>query len=382
MTTLRRFSILLVMCSAVFVNADETEQTDNTAAVQNDRFTNDEATPAGNMFSKLMAKTPAGFSLNSWMAVGNGGLADVSSATGVTDDGTVGVNQLGLSMNKTGENISLHMDVLYGRDAGYFQGHHNDGNNWDNSAGFDYGGGYGIALPQFYMTTNFGDTKLKLGHFLADSHTGHYSSDRFFATRTGAEASLSPYTLNGVVAHRSIGQVDYHVGWSSGINVAFNAMNGTSGEPVITTGDTFIFGATTALSEKIHLRYNGYSGSTSSLNALSSGVNDGGYNHDLSVSYKANDKLTLEFYYGTNLNEATADVHAFRQSAFYRLNDSLSIGHRYEDVRGDIKGSTQTVGLNIHSSKFENLTLRPEIRHSKFDGDDSTSFFMDAVFTY
>ena len=187
----------IILSSAFVVNANEPNQAANDAeSAQGSRFTNDEAMSGGNIFSKLMERTPAGFSLNSWMSIGNGALADASGANGATDDGTVGVNQLGLSMNKTGEKVSYHMDVLYGRDAGYFQGHHNDGNNWDNSAGFDSGGKYGVALPQFYMTTNYGDTTLKLGHFLADSHTGHYSGDRFFATRTGAEVSLSPYTLN------------------------------------------------------------------------------------------------------------------------------------------------------------------------------------------
>ena len=165
-------SSFLILCSAFVVNASEPGQVENDAeSVQDSRFTNNEDMSGTNIFSKLMERTPAGFSLNSWMSIGNGALADAAGANGNTDDGTVGVNQLGLSMNKTGEKVSYHMDVLYGRDAGYFQGHHNDGNNWDNSAGFNSGDKYGVALPQFYMTTNYGETTLKLGHFLADSHT-------------------------------------------------------------------------------------------------------------------------------------------------------------------------------------------------------------------
>ena len=375
-------SILLIMSSAILVNAEETEKTENVTAVQSDRFKNNEGTPAENMFSKLMANTPAGFSLGSWMSVGNGGLADSSVSTGALDDGTVGVNQLGISMKKAGERVSFQMDALYGRDAGYFQGHHNDGNNWDNSAGFDRGGGYALALPQFYMTTNYGDTTLKLGHFLADSHTGHYSSDRFFATRTVAEVSLSPYTLNGVVAHRTINQVDYHIGWSSGINVAFNTMAGLITEnPNAKAEDTFVFGARTNLGENTRLRYNGYAGALSGFNARSAQIISEEYSHDLSVSHKVNDKLTMEFYYGTK-EGSWFNLQAFRQSAFYQLNDKLTIGHRFEDIRGIDKGRTHTVGLNIHSSKIENLKLRPEIRYSKVGTVDNTSFFMDAVLTY
>ena len=374
----------LFLSSAFVVNADETNQAANDAeSVQESRFTNDEAMSGGNIFSKLMERTPAGFSLNSWMSIGNGALADASGANGVTDDGTVGVNQLGLSMNKSGENVSYHMDVLYGRDAGYFQGHHNDGNNWDNSAGFDSGGKYGVALPQFYMTTNYGDTTLKLGHFLADSHTGQYSSDRFFATRTGAEVSLSPYTLNGVVAHRTIGEVDYHIGWSSGINVAFNTMagrgTGTNNDNRTVGGDTLIFGAKTDITDKTSLRYNGYKGSLSGFNAFNNTVINDAYSHDLTLSHEMSDKLTLNFYYGTKTG---VDLHAFRQSAFYQLNDRIAIGQRYEDVRGGVAGSTHTIGMNIKSSKFDNLTLRPEIRYSKGGPTDTTSFFMDAGFTY
>ena len=377
-------SSFLILSSVFVVNASEPGQVETEVeSVQDSRFTNNEGMSETNMFSKLMDRTPAGFSLNSWMSIGNGALADAAGANGTTDDGTVGVNQLGLSMNKTGEKVSYHMDVLFGRDAGYFQGHHNDGNNWDNSAGFNNGDKYSFALPQFYMTTNYGETTLKLGHFLADSHSGHYSSDRFFATRTGAEVALSPYTLNGVVAHRSIGDVDYHIGWSSGINVAFNTMagtgTGTAGDNRTVGGDTLIFGAKTALSEKTHLRYNGYQGSLSGFNASANTVINDSYSHDLTVSHEANDKLTLEFYYGTKTG---ADIHAFRQSTFYKLSDVMTIGHRYEDVRGGVKASTHTVGLNIKSSKFERLTLRPEIRYSKVGAADTTSFFMDAVFTY
>lgn len=377
-------SSFLILSSVFVVNASEPGQVETEVeSVQDSRFTNNEGMSGTNMFSKLMDRTPAGFSLNSWMSIGNGALADAAGANGITDDGTVGVNQLGLSMNKTGEKVSYHMDVLFGRDAGYFQGHHNDGNNWDNSAGFNNGDKYSFALPQFYMTTNYGETTLKLGHFLADSHTGHYSSDRFFATRTGAEVALSPYTLNGVVAHRSIGDVDYHIGWSSGINVAFNTMagtgTGTAGDNRTVGGDTLIFGAKTALSEKTHLRYNGYQGSLSGFNASANTVINDSYSHDLTVSHEANDKLTLEFYYGTKTG---ADIHAFRQSTFYKLSDVMTIGQRYEDVRGGVKASTHTVGLNIKSSKFERLTLRPEIRYSKVGATDNTSFFMDAVFAY
>ena len=118
-----RLSILLIMSSAILVNAEETEKTEDVTAVQSDRFTSNEVTPAETMLSNLMANTPAGFSLSSWMAVGNGGLADVSLA-GALGNGTVGVNQLGISMKKSGEKVSFQMDALYGRDAGYFQGHH------------------------------------------------------------------------------------------------------------------------------------------------------------------------------------------------------------------------------------------------------------------
>ena len=218
---------------------------------------------------------------------------------------------------------------------------------------------------------------------MADSHTGHYSGDRFFATRTGAEVSLSPYTLNGVVAHRTIGEVDYHIGWSSGINVAFNTMagvgTGNNNDNRTVGGDTLIFGAKTAITDKTSLRYNGYKGSLSGFNAFNNTVINDAYSHDLTLSHELNDKLTLNFYYGTKTG---VDLHAFRQSAFYQLNDRMAIGQRYEDVRGGIAGSTHTIGMNIKSSKFDNLTLRPEIRYSKVGPTDTTSFFMDAVLTY
>ena len=113
-------SFFLILCSAFVVNASEPGQVENDAeSVQDSRFTNNEDMSGTNIFSELMERTPAGFSLNSWMSIGNGALADAAGANGITDDGTVGINQLGLSMNKTGENVSYHMDVLFGRDAGY-----------------------------------------------------------------------------------------------------------------------------------------------------------------------------------------------------------------------------------------------------------------------
>ena len=107
-------SSFLILSSVFVVNASEPVQVETEVeSVQDSRFTNNEGMSGANMFSKLMDRTPAGFSLNSWMSIGNGALADAAGANGITDDGTVGVNQLGLSMNKTGEKVSYHMDVLF-----------------------------------------------------------------------------------------------------------------------------------------------------------------------------------------------------------------------------------------------------------------------------
>jgi hypothetical protein len=340
-----------------------------------------EQTPAEGMLEKLFAKNPGGFALNSWIAIGNGALADYNGGPAL-DHHMVGINQLGIRLRKDGEKISFTMDVMFGRDSLYFESHSNSSNRWDYSnlsllksrdrERYDW------AVPQFYLSTTIGETFIKAGHFLVDSHTGHYSTQRFFATRTDGEMKVSPYTLTGVLAKRTIGKINYHLGWSKGVNTGFDDMAG------VPDSSTLLFGFQTKISETVSVRYNGYRGELSNLNAeeifgVPMTISDS-YGHDLTLTHKTSDKLTLVFYWGAN-----ADKDYFRQSAFFFINEQITIGQRYEK-KINSSGDVHCVGLNITSMKYSNLVLRPEIRirngDANEDWDGKARFFMDAVLTY
>ena len=329
---------------------------------------------------RLLRNDPAGIQVRGWMAVGNGGLPD-HSPTDILDPTNTGLNQLGLSMDKAGEKYRLHLDLLYGRDAVAFRSAGNAGNGWDNSAGFVHDD-HAWALPQAFAEASVGDLTVRGGHFLMNSHSGLYSTDRFFATRTASEYSIEPYTLSGVVVDGKLGQMDSTVGWVAGTNTGFDSMTPTG-------SSTFVLGLGRSVGDKWSVRYDALVGDVGFRNAFADGISRANsYYHALTTRYVASDRLTVEVtHVYQNLKRDNIDTSVVRQAAFYVLSDSLTLGQRYERYSSSFDGTSletdsAAVGLNYRNASWSNVLLRPEIRWEEIDGSSSTDFFMDVVVTF
>ena len=329
---------------------------------------------------RLFRNDPAGIQVRGWMAVGNGGLPDHSPAD-ILDPTNTGLNQLGISMDKAGEKYRLHLDLLYGRDAVAFRSAGNAGNGWDNSAGFVHDD-HAWALPQAFAEASVGDLTVRGGHFLMNSHSGLYSTDRFFATRTASEYSIEPYTLSGVVVDGKLGQMDSTVGWVAGTNTGFDSMTPTG-------SSTFVLGLGRSVGDKWSVRYDALVGDVGFRNAFADGISRANsYYHALTTRYVASDRLTVEVtHVYQNLKRDNIDTSVVRQAAFYVLSDSLTLGQRYERYSSSFDGTSletdsASVGLNYRNASWSNVLLRPEIRWEEIDGSSSTDFFMDVVVTF
>ena len=364
------FALAIIFSLAVLqISAEESD--DPSLLAQQDEET--VASPSDEVF-KLFNKAPGGLEINGWMAIGNGGLADIDILNIGVNPGNIGLNQLGFSMDKAGEKYRLHLDLLYGRDAAYFQSHQNAGNGWDNSAGFDHND-YAWALPQAFAEGAVGDWTVRGGHFLFASSTGQYSNDRFFATRTVTETATLPFTLTGLTLTGKVGEVDTTLGWAAGVNTGFDTDSADN--------SVFVIGARRALGDKLSVSYNALIGDHNGGFPLpASGTEAYEYYHEVSGSYAASEKLTVQL---THLYVAAAGrtLRTIRQSAYYVLSDTMTLGQRYECFRSeDFTNESATVGINYQRPNWSNVMLRPEIRWDDNGTDQQTEFYMDVVVTF
>jgi hypothetical protein len=349
------------------------------AVISQDAPTEDKADAAAEAF-KLFKNDPAGLEINGWMAIGNGAMADHHILTVSLNPGVTGLNQLGISMDKAGDKFRFHLDVLYGRDAGLFQSNNNAGNGWDNSAGFQHGGGHAMALPQAFAETTAGDWTIKAGHFLANGPSGQYSTDRFFATRTQAEHAYSPITLTGVTGRRKIGETDVTIGWVAGTNTGFDNMSTAE------KNGTFVLGLERSLGDKLSFTYNALFGDMSRVNIpLEPFFQEQAYHHNLTLNYETSERLSVAFthvYSAWPSDDSTVSV--LRQTAYYVVSDHITLGQRYENTSTSFGFAAESlsIGVNYQNTRWSNVLLRPEIRWENVNGDSSTDFFMDVVVTF
>ena len=375
MMKIQKLFILAILASFVVpqISAEEVVEIGDPALMPEAVVNQDEAAPVADIF-KLFKNEPAGFKINGWLAVGNGALADHNPNDFRLSPGTTGLNQLGFSMDKAGEKYRLHLDLLYGRDAGLFRSFSNNDNGWDNSTGFEHNG-HAWALPQTFVETSVGDLTVKGGHFLMNSDAGLYSTNRFFATRTVSEATLQPFTLTGVVVGMEIGEIDATVGWAAGTNTGFDSMTADG-------SSTFVIGATRGWGENLIFSYDALIGDIGDGNL--GGQIENSYYHVISASYTANKKLAVGVAH-VYQNDPAGDRHVsvVRQTAYYVLGDTMTLGQRYENARLDGQvDETVSVGINYKRTSWANTVLRPEIRWGRNSLGQQTEFFMDVVVTF
>ena len=103
----------------------------------------------------------------------------------------------------------------------------------------------------------------------------------------------------------------------------------------------------------------------------------------MTASYAASDKLTVELTH-LYIGAATRALRTIRQSAYYVLSDTMTLGQRYECVRigSAFSNESLSVGINYQRPNWSNVLLRPEIRWDDNTADEQTEFYMDVVVTF
>lgn len=163
------------------------------------------------------------------------------------------------------------------------------------------------------------------------------------------------------------------VGWAAGANTGFASDSESS--------DVFVLGANHQFSDKLILTYSALIG-----DFIAFPFEDTDYYHELNIVYQLFDDLTLDV---THVEyNTTASFEIWRQSAHYKINDTLTLGERYESFVADtLVIESVSVGLNYHREGWNNAVLRPEFRWSNSQDDQpptqrETTFIMDAVFHF
>ena len=248
-------------------------------------------------------------------------------------------------------NFGYRVDALYGLDAQRTQAFGNEpaGNpsGWDNS--WD-NGRYGFALPQAYVEVTRGDLAIKAGKFFSIfGYEAIPSVENFFYSRSNSMYFIEPFTHTGV-----LGEYQYDcnttcyagatLGWDTGFDQFGDAVN-------------YIGGFKRRLNESVDLTY--------MASRFDTGLRGSGHMQSVVLDVMLTDKINTVIQNDWSdlwTNQDLSLVHYL----FYRQNDCLAWGTRFEWLRSDrFTGNTNsswsaTVGANIRP--HANIVIRPEFR--------------------
>ena len=94
-------------------------------------------------------------------------------------------------------------------------------------------------------------------------------------------------------------------------------------------------------------------------------------------------KLTVQLTHVYCSDTAQPPSRMIRQSAYYILSDTMTLGQRYESWRAEAFSiESASVGINYRPPNWSNVMLRPEIRWDDDGPDQQTEFYMDVVVTF
>jgi hypothetical protein len=344
---------------------------------------------------RLFPDEIAGFKVTGWVyGTGlyngtNGGNTRYNGPMTMSDQEGVFLNQLYLDISR-----GLKEELSWGATFSGFYG--NDYNasqsrGWEldparlvtpASQRWNTGQDYGIAFPQSYVEV--GTTKLSVlvGHFWTPiGYMVVQGPGNFFNTQPYGFMATNPFTHWGAMAT-----------WNANDNVKlqFGVVNGWDALDRPANVASFLFNGRYTFNEKKgFLQYSLITGQEPenlgpayAARTLQNVVFD----------YVINDKW--EFVYESNLlfqenrGLETSTSYNFHPFVFYKINDCLKFGARYEyfhdpgafmaGIRngnpnvGAYNGNNQTIalGLNWAPGGSKNLVIRPEYRYDWFSGTD------------
>ncbi len=280
----------------------------------------------------------------------------------------------------------FRIDALYGTDGPDTQAFFNTPDVWDE--GWDHGGAYGFAIPQFYGQIQYNNWDVIFGHFYTlVGYEVVQAPDNFFYSHAFTQYNAEPFTHTGVLAtyngfEHFTAYGGYVMGWDTGFDR--------------NEGDSFIGGVSTNLGDNISLTYIAVAGSQGN------GIpNKDGYNHSLVADVQLTDRLNYVFQtdyvdYSSAAPVANNVTRAkgVNQYLFYNVSDCLGLGTRFEWWNTRTAGGNNsdlynlTFGANIRP--HANIVFRPEVRWNWDDDavliapedNEKMTFGVDMIVTY
>jgi hypothetical protein len=239
---------------------------------------------------------------------------------------------------------------------------------------------YGLAMPQMYLATGYGDLSVKLGHFYTIlGYEVVTAPDNFFYSHALTMQYGEPFTHTGGLATWNR---DEHWTFTAGL------VDGWDKFDPLSSRAHFLGGASYTPDEKSSLVF-----------AVITGEEDGSnlpvmgnrtlytilYSYNISEDYQ----YVIEHDYGVQSGapQGTWEWYGINQYLFYTINDCWKAGLRGEWFRDDdgariaaVRKSNPTSPGGYSGNFFEltaglnwlptaNIVVRPEIRWDWFDGD-------------
>jgi hypothetical protein len=270
-----------------------------------------------------------------------------------------------------GLGFGYHVDVMYGADAPDTSAFGNQNGGWDVESSDPDGNGFGWALPQLYVTTEFNDWEITVGKFYTIvGYEVVQAPGNFFYSHANTMYNSEPFSHTGILASKTTESgLDLTAGYSSGWDTGFQS-NGSNG----------ILGLGKAIGDNISLNYVTTFGDISDT--------ESGYSHSVVMQIELGEKMDYVFqsdYVDTN-ERYNIGVN---QYVFYTISEDVSVGARLEWWR---QGSNQgvgseysfTTGVNYRPTSRFDMILRPEVRidWNGASTDTIAIFGMDAIIQY
>jgi hypothetical protein len=269
-----------------------------------------------------------------------------------------------------GLGFGYHFDLVYGADApdtsafGQTEG-------WDVESSDPDGNGFGWAMPQMYLETQFKDWTITVGKFYTIvGYEVVQAPGNFFYSHAKTMYNSEPFTHTGILASKTTETgLDVTAGYSSGLDTGFQSHGGNG-----------ILGLGKAIGDNISLNYVTTFGDISDT--------ENGYTHSVVMQIELGEKMDYVFqsdYVDTNERYQIG----VNQYVFYTVSEDVSVGARLEWWRnGNNLGADSqysvTSGINYRPTSRFNMILRPEVR---IDWDHTSTdtiviFGMDAIIQY
>ena len=281
-------------------------------------------------------------------------------------------------------------DAVYGVDGPDTQAFGNslnaagDARGFDNP--FDFGAGFGWAIPQLYLEVAGENWSAKVGHFYTlIGYEVVTAPDNFFYSHAITNFNSEPFTHTGAIGTFNVSDdFTLYGGWTLGWDTGFDQFD---------DGSAFLGGFSTSIADNSSLTYITTIGDFGFRG-------DDGYNHSIVVDTQVTDRFNWVVQSDYLRVDGTGEDNiGLNQYFLYSISDCWGVGSRVEWWKGDsltgyaphggilpATGShsyyAATFGVNYKPNA--NIILRPEYRFdwSPALGYDEGYFGVDLIALY